>query len=66
MKEFGLIGKKLGHSFSKNYFSEKFTKEGITDSKYDLYELTSANELPQLIAKFDGRLKGLNVTELNY
>lgn len=62
MKEFGLIGKKLGHSFSKNYFSEKFDKENITDSNYELYELSSADELPNLIERFKGKLKGLNVT----
>ena len=29
MKQFGLIGFPLGHSFSKKYFSEKFTLENI-------------------------------------
>ena len=62
MREFGLIGKKLGHSFSKNYFSKKFEKESIEDSRYDLYELSSAEELPALISKFNGDLEGLNVT----
>ena len=31
MKKYGLIGKTLGHSFSKNYFAEKFASEGIDD-----------------------------------
>ena len=62
MEEFGLIGKKLAHSFSKNYFSEKFKTEGITNSKYELHELTSVQELPKLIEKFNGDLRGLNVT----
>ena len=62
MQEFGLIGKKLGHSFSKNYFSEKFETEDITNSKYELYELVSVEELPSLIKKSNGNLKGLNVT----
>ena len=62
MREFGLIGKKLGHSFSKNYFAKKFENEGISDSQYDLYEIPSAENLPDLISKFNGRLEGLNVT----
>ena len=62
MRAFGLIGKKLGHSFSKNYFAKKFEHEKIDDAQYDLYEIPSADELPNLIKKFDGRLIGLNVT----
>ncbi len=62
MQAFGLIGKKLGHSFSKNFFSEKFKTEDITNSKYELYEIASVEELPTLIKKFNGNLKGLNVT----
>ncbi|RYE30511.1 MAG: shikimate dehydrogenase, partial [Sphingobacteriaceae bacterium] len=39
MKKFGLIGFPLTHSFSKKYFTEKFEKEGIEDTSYDLFEL---------------------------
>ena len=28
MDKYGLIGYPLGHSFSKNYFNEKFENEG--------------------------------------
>ncbi|MCC9168183.1 shikimate dehydrogenase family protein [Pontibacter harenae] len=61
MRTFGLIGKKLGHSFSKRYFSEKFQREGITDAHYELYELPGIDELPVLLAK-EPTLVGLNVT----
>ncbi|MEJ8757917.1 shikimate dehydrogenase [Pontibacter sp. H259] len=61
MRKFGLIGKKLGHSFSKRYFTEKFAKESITDAAYELYELASIAELPQLL-KSEPELVGLNVT----
>lgn len=60
MKKYGLIGKKLSHSFSKKYFSEKFEKERITGVQYELYELKSIRELPNLISKEN--LDGLNVT----
>ena len=33
-KVFGLIGKNLEHSFSKNYFEEKFKKQKLTYYKY--------------------------------
>lgn len=61
MRKFGLIGKKLGHSFSKKYFTEKFLLEGVTDAAYELYELPSAEELPQLLLQ-EPELVGLNVT----
>ncbi|SFG92684.1 shikimate dehydrogenase family protein [Pontibacter chinhatensis] len=61
MRKFGLIGKKLGHSFSKKYFTEKFLREGVTDAAYELYELSSAAELPQLLSQ-EPELVGLNVT----
>ena len=62
MKKFGLIGRTLSHSFSKNYFGEKFEKENITDAQYDLYELADSKELLSLIENNKGLLKGLNVT----
>lgn len=59
MATFGLIGKVLVHSFSKKFFTEKFANENI-DSKYELFEMPSADGLKQLIA--DQYPMGLNVT----
>ncbi|MBX0333507.1 shikimate dehydrogenase [Pontibacter sp. HSC-14F20] len=61
MHRFGLIGKKLGHSFSKRYFSEKFAREGIADAAYELYELAAIADFPALLAS-EPELVGLNVT----
>jgi shikimate dehydrogenase len=61
MRVFGLIGKKLTHSFSKKYFTEKFEKENITETVYELFELPSIDLFPQLIDNQEN-LKGLNVT----
>lgn len=58
---YGLIGYPLSHSFSKNYFTEKFKKEGITSADYQLYPLENIHQLPQLIAEKPA-LYGLNVT----
>lgn len=60
MKQFGLIGNPLGHSFSKVYFEEKFRKLKL-DCTYGLYQLTNINEFPQLWEDNPG-LVGVNVT----
>ncbi len=60
MKRYGLIGKTLGHSFSRQYFTEKFAKEGI-DARYDNYEMPSAADVVPLI-EASPDLVGLNVT----
>ena len=49
MRRFGLIGKTLKHSFSKGYFHDKFTREGIIDCEYENYELPSIGLLETLI-----------------
>jgi shikimate dehydrogenase len=59
MKQFGLIGYPLGHSFSKKFFTEKFERETI-DARYDLYELKDIAEFAAL--KDKSELCGLNVT----
>lgn len=61
MKLFGLIGFPLTHSFSKQYFSGKFEREGIADSAYELYPIERISLLEALLAD-QPQLKGLNVT----
>ncbi len=58
---FGLIGNPLSHSFSKKYFNEKFTAEGLSDCFYELFPLETIEAFPALIRRFPN-LKGLNVT----
>ena len=55
MRHFGLIGRKLDHSWSAKYFTAKFAAEGI-DADYKLFELENAAEAPHL------PLDGYNVT----
>ncbi len=61
MKTFGLIGYRLGHSFSKNFFTRKFEKENLRDHEYVNFELDSIGEFPGLFEKND-HLYGLNCT----
>ncbi|HRS67831.1 MAG TPA: shikimate dehydrogenase [Paludibacteraceae bacterium] len=58
MLHYGLIGKSLTHSFSKDYFTNKFEKEKI-DADYSLCELESIEEVKGVFSK---EWKGLNVT----
>lgn len=58
----GLIGKKLGHSFSKGYFNDKFHSLGLTSThSYENFELNSISEFPDLM-QANPDLSGLNVT----
>lgn len=60
MDKYGLIGFPLGHSFSKNYFNEKFESEGI-NAEYINFEIPSISELKAVLVT-NPELKGMNVT----
>ena len=60
MDKYGLIGYQLGHSFSKNYFNEKFENENI-DAEYINFEIPTIDALPEVLAT-NPELRGLNVT----
>lgn len=61
MRQFGLIGYPLTHSFSKKYFTNKFEMEGIVDCQYELYQIQSASEIFTIL-KNNPSIEGLNVT----
>ena len=61
MRLYGLIGWPIGHSFSKQYFSEKFEREGIEHARYELFPMEKIADLPDLLAK-NPEIVGLNVT----
>ena len=56
---YGLIGKKLGHSFSQSYFTKKFEALQL-DHQYFNFELPTIQEFPELIRTQNPA--GLNVT----
>jgi len=51
MKQYGLIGKSLTHSFSAKYFNTKFQEEGIKDCHFDLFELETIEQIHELLQK---------------
>lgn len=61
MDAYGLIGGSLGHSFSERYFRERFSREGITNASYSLFELPEIEALPALLEAYPD-LRGFNVT----
>lgn len=60
MKKFGLIGYPLGHSFSKNFFNEKFRSENIC-AEYVNFEIPTIEDFNKVL-KANPTLCGLNVT----
>jgi len=61
MKTFGLIGYKLGYSFSKNFFTEKFEKENLTDYQYINFELDNISLFPSIFDQYEN-ICGMNCT----
>ncbi|RME97204.1 MAG: shikimate dehydrogenase [Bacteroidetes bacterium] len=63
MQQLGLIGYPLTHSFSADYFTRKFAREGLsTKYRYDNFPLADLAALEQLFADYRDTLLGLNVT----
>lgn len=59
MRKYGLVGKTLGHSFSKEFFTDKFKEEGV-DASYQNFEIPEIASIQQVFETPD--LAGLNVT----
>lgn len=57
---YGLIGRKLGHSFSAKFFADKFRNEGI-DAEFRNFELADISDLSGMLAA-NPNLKGFNIT----
>jgi shikimate dehydrogenase len=60
MRTYGLIGYPLGHSFSRKFFTEKFSREAIP-AQYLNFEIEKAELLLSVISTHP-ELAGLNVT----
>ena len=58
-KLFGLLGKGIGYSFSRNYFSKKFETENLKH-QYVNFDLTDLSNFGELLMKKD--ISGINVT----
>lgn len=61
MRQFGLIGYPLSHSFSQKFFTEKFLQENIVNASYQNFPIPSM-EFFGALWKENPNLEGLNVT----
>ncbi|WP_185851478.1 shikimate dehydrogenase family protein [Blattabacterium cuenoti] len=57
---FGLVGKKISYSFSKNFFLEKFKKESIHHVTYEIFDIPNIEDILYIFK--NPYLKGCNIT----
>ena len=60
MSKFGLIGRSLKHSFSKNYFEKKFVELKLKNHTYDLIEKENLINIKSFL--IENNYSGLNIT----
>lgn len=60
-KQFGLVGRNISYSFSKNYFTEKFQKNNTQNCTYENFDIQDVNEFPNIIQN-NPDLLGINIT----
>jgi shikimate dehydrogenase len=60
-KIYGLVGKNIGYSFSKGYFTEKFVDLHLRNCSYENFDIAEIAEFPHII-KENPNISGLNVT----
>jgi len=59
---FGLLGKNISYSFSKNYFSKKFIDLKLLGHKYVNFDIENIEDFLEIVSKYKKSLKGCNVT----
>ncbi|WP_185868420.1 shikimate dehydrogenase family protein [Blattabacterium cuenoti] len=57
---FGLIGRNINYSFSKNFFLKKFKDESIHNTTYEIYDIPKIEEVHKIFQ--NSNVKGCNVT----
>jgi len=61
MRQFGLIGFPLSHSFSQKYFTDKFLRENINDAEFLNFPIPHVSDVEKIFETCP-QLKGLSVT----
>lgn len=59
---FGLLGRNISYSFSKNYFTQKFSKLNLQNHSYVNFDIQTIDDFPLIINDHIENLKGINVT----
>jgi shikimate dehydrogenase len=60
-RRFGLLGRNISYSFSKGYFTEKFSNEIFKGNTYENFDISEISQFSNLV-RDNPDLKGLNVT----
>jgi len=60
--QFGLVGRNISYSFSRNYFTSKFEKLNLKDHSYINYDIPRIEEFPSIFSDSTEGITGLNVT----
>ncbi|MGB0896704.1 MAG: shikimate dehydrogenase family protein [Flavobacteriaceae bacterium] len=60
-KTYGLVGKNISYSFSKNYFSKKFSAEHINNCSYVNFDIDAVQHFKSIF-ETESVINGLNVT----
>ena len=60
VKRYGLIGRNIEYSFSREYFKQKFKIENLSNYSYENFDLKHIGEIKSVLAQND--ILGLNVT----
>ena len=61
-KLFGLLGKNISYSFSREHFTNKFKDLGYTNHQYVNFDLQEIGELKEVLIKNKNVLGGINIT----
>ena len=59
---YALLGRNISYSFSRSYFSDKFERSHLKDHIYMNFDLSDISQLPVVLDRYKGKLKGFNVT----
>jgi shikimate dehydrogenase len=60
--KYGLLGKDISYSFSRKYFTEKFERLGLTNLRYQNFDIPEIEEFPFLLYHREDEFRGINVT----
>ncbi len=60
-KRFGLLGRNINYSFSRGYFTEKFSNENWLGCTYENFDIQEITAFPEIIQN-NPTIRGLNVT----
>lgn len=59
---FGLVGKDISYSFSKEYFTKKFKNLGLDSHRYVNFDIENITVFSEVVHRYKFELKGMNVT----